>query len=393
MGFLTNLFGGETNIWTISFALIIVIVLIIAGVWLLKVLANASGTIARGKQRRLSLVDTIAIDNKRNLVLIRRDDVEHLLVISGNTETVVETGIQNDPASESRIEPKAPATKAPITKEAPNPLAQTSLAAAAVGAATTKPAPVRRTAHSATKSTRERFGLSRLLRRAAKPDSEPKIEHPAPLDFPAKENSAPVVEVKKNDTRTDKYSPPFPPRAMANGAPQENPDTDNTLKKSGPALRHKGLLMPISEMVETGVSVEKSANEDNSKPLDTDSDMKKAEEIDDHAMASIEEGADSGDENIKATPDNDDESVSVNDGKSFDNIEELPDTGDESHDTDASATNTDPDTKDTSDSQNTPASDTDNDKDEHDNDDDKDTRDLSDTNEPNDTENADKKAR
>ncbi len=178
---------------------------------------------------------------------------------------------------------------------------------------------------------------------------------------------------------------------MANGAPQENSDTDNTLKKSGPALRHKGLLMPISKMVETGVSVEKSANEDNSKPLDTDSDMKKAEEIDDHPMASIEEGTDSGDENIKATPDNDDESVSVNDGKSFDNIEELADTGDESHDTDASATNTDPDTKDTSDSQTTPASNTDNDKDEHD--DDKDTRDLSATNEPNDTENADKKAR
>lgn len=43
--------------------------------------------------RRLSVVETIALDQRRRLVLVRRDGVEHLLVLGQDGATVVESGI------------------------------------------------------------------------------------------------------------------------------------------------------------------------------------------------------------------------------------------------------------------------------------------------------------
>ena len=48
--------------------------------------------IAGGRKHRLAVLDATAIDNRRRLVLVRRDDVEHLLLIGGNNDIVVETG-------------------------------------------------------------------------------------------------------------------------------------------------------------------------------------------------------------------------------------------------------------------------------------------------------------
>jgi hypothetical protein len=43
--------------------------------------------------RRLEVVEHANLDNRRKLVLIRRDDVEHLLMTGGPVDVVVETGI------------------------------------------------------------------------------------------------------------------------------------------------------------------------------------------------------------------------------------------------------------------------------------------------------------
>jgi flagellar protein FliO/FliZ len=43
--------------------------------------------------KRIGVIEAAALDGKRRLVLIRRDEVEHLVVLGPNTETVVETGI------------------------------------------------------------------------------------------------------------------------------------------------------------------------------------------------------------------------------------------------------------------------------------------------------------
>lgn len=42
---------------------------------------------------RLSVVEHASVDGKRKLVLIRRDDVEHLLLTGGPVDVVIETGI------------------------------------------------------------------------------------------------------------------------------------------------------------------------------------------------------------------------------------------------------------------------------------------------------------
>ncbi len=93
MQFLTSLFGAENTLITALLALGIVLVLIVLGVWLLKLVFSASSNIGRGRNRRLSVVDTLALDPKRQLVIVRRDNVEHLLLVGGPQDIVVEGGI------------------------------------------------------------------------------------------------------------------------------------------------------------------------------------------------------------------------------------------------------------------------------------------------------------
>ena len=94
MGFLTSLFGGETNFLTVAIALAIVLVLIVLAVWLIKLVGDASRGVGRGRNRRLMVIDSIAIDNKRQAVIIRRDETEHLIVIGGPNDLVVEAGFE-----------------------------------------------------------------------------------------------------------------------------------------------------------------------------------------------------------------------------------------------------------------------------------------------------------
>lgn len=53
----------------------------------------ASAPMRKGAKRRLQVVEVLALDAKRRAVLMRRDDVEHLVVLGPDQQTVVETGI------------------------------------------------------------------------------------------------------------------------------------------------------------------------------------------------------------------------------------------------------------------------------------------------------------
>lgn len=59
---------------------------------------NAPLFVRGGKNRepRLAVLDAAAVDTKRRLVLIRRDNVEHLIMIGGPTDIVIESGIGLD---------------------------------------------------------------------------------------------------------------------------------------------------------------------------------------------------------------------------------------------------------------------------------------------------------
>jgi hypothetical protein len=60
---------------------------------------NAGTFVAGGRNRktRLAVMDATAVDSHRRLVLVRRDDVEHLLLIGGPTDVVVEQDIRGTP--------------------------------------------------------------------------------------------------------------------------------------------------------------------------------------------------------------------------------------------------------------------------------------------------------
>ncbi|PIR37859.1 MAG: flagellar assembly protein FliO [Alphaproteobacteria bacterium CG11_big_fil_rev_8_21_14_0_20_39_49] len=44
--------------------------------------------------KRISLEEVFYVDAKRKLLLIKRDDVEHLILLGANSETVIENNIE-----------------------------------------------------------------------------------------------------------------------------------------------------------------------------------------------------------------------------------------------------------------------------------------------------------
>lgn len=80
-------------LWTFAALVLLVVVLIIVRL----VRSLTFGTfVAGGRNRktRLAVMDATAVDSHRRLVLVRRDDVEHLIMIGGPTDVVVERDIR-----------------------------------------------------------------------------------------------------------------------------------------------------------------------------------------------------------------------------------------------------------------------------------------------------------
>ena len=70
-------------------ALIVLAVLVL----LYLVLRSLGGRVRGGKGARLGISEYHEIDKDRRLVLVRRDDYEHLVLIGGAQDLVIETGI------------------------------------------------------------------------------------------------------------------------------------------------------------------------------------------------------------------------------------------------------------------------------------------------------------
>src|SRR5262245_23706177 len=80
---------------TFFFAFVAVLALIGGAAWLVRRFANnrLGANTARGRMPRLAVIDAAAVDGRRRLVLVRRDNIEHLLMIGGPSDIVVETNI------------------------------------------------------------------------------------------------------------------------------------------------------------------------------------------------------------------------------------------------------------------------------------------------------------
>lgn len=136
MSFFDQIFGTEMPLaarFIIAFAVVLGLIALTA--WLLRQFAGkrlplpANG---RSRQPRLGVLDAFAVDARRRLVLIRRDNVEHLIMIGGPNDVVIESQIirapigqsvpvpagamaprQQQPAAQPRA-PQAPTPAAPI---------------------------------------------------------------------------------------------------------------------------------------------------------------------------------------------------------------------------------------------------------------------------------------
>ena len=108
----------------IQYVVALAFVLALIGIlfWALKKFRSSSmGTGPGG--RRLDVVEGAVIDSKRRLVLVRRDNVEHLLLIGPAHDVVVEKVIQNAATrrtaqSEPKAAPKRSSSEKPATQPA-----------------------------------------------------------------------------------------------------------------------------------------------------------------------------------------------------------------------------------------------------------------------------------
>ena len=75
------------------FASLMLVLALIGGVAYLERRFSGRLLTLNKQQHRIAIVERTVIDPKRRLVLIRRDDIEHLLLIGGTQDLVVETGI------------------------------------------------------------------------------------------------------------------------------------------------------------------------------------------------------------------------------------------------------------------------------------------------------------
>ena len=93
---------------TFLFAFIAVLALIGVAAWLVRRFANnrLGANTQRGRMPRLAVIDAAAVDGRRRLVLVRRDNVEHLLMIGGPSDIVVEPNIVRAMPNRDQMAPR-----------------------------------------------------------------------------------------------------------------------------------------------------------------------------------------------------------------------------------------------------------------------------------------------
>lgn len=134
MQYLTTLLGDGKPLLQIVLGLAAALLVLLIAVALYRAILGrrirgAAG--GRARQPRLGVVDAYELDRQRQLVLIRRDNVEHLVMIGGPNDILIESTIsrvsvpqdaraQKDfAAADAAVEPPAPMMTPPVIAVAP----------------------------------------------------------------------------------------------------------------------------------------------------------------------------------------------------------------------------------------------------------------------------------
>jgi hypothetical protein len=107
------------SVVTWLFLAAVLVAAIVAGLWTYRVATTGDTSLSLSwlfpprPEPRLGVMEHARVDNRRTLVLIRRDDVEHLIMTGGPIDMVIETGIttpreEAPQADAERQEPEPP---------------------------------------------------------------------------------------------------------------------------------------------------------------------------------------------------------------------------------------------------------------------------------------------
>jgi flagellar protein FliO/FliZ len=102
--------GTSMQALTFFFAFVAVLALIGLAAWLVRRFAGnrLGANTTRGRMPRLAVIDAAAVDGRRRLVLVRRDNIEHLLMIGGPSDIVVESNIVRALPGRDQLPQRAP---------------------------------------------------------------------------------------------------------------------------------------------------------------------------------------------------------------------------------------------------------------------------------------------
>ncbi len=176
-------------------ALIVVVVLLVALAWLFRRFSGSTHFGGRG--HRLSVVDAAPVDGRRRLLLVRRDDVEHLVMIGGPNDLLVESRILRGPPTVA-ARPAGPVVTS-VPTAVPAPSEEETRARSLPGAA----------ALASAVASAGAFVRSRMNRSPAEPEGHRPIESPIDDDTLF---DAPLG-------RAETAPPPPPPRPKPIGEP------------------------------------------------------------------------------------------------------------------------------------------------------------------------------
>lgn len=177
-------------LWTFAALILLVVILLV-----IKVVRNLTfGTfVAGGRNRktRLAVMDATAVDSHRRLVLVRRDDIEHLILIGGPTDVVVERDIRlaaprrpaltGDAGQQQATAAARPRAPQPAPAPAPAPIRQAPAATQPAAAARPRaPAPAPKPAASSQPTAKvmplPSYGTTNGSTRYAPPPSNDSID-------------------------------------------------------------------------------------------------------------------------------------------------------------------------------------------------------------------------
>ncbi len=191
--------AGDSNMQVITFVLAFVVVLALIGVtaWLVRRFAGSrlGANANRGRMPRLAVIDAAAVDGRRRLVLVRRDNIEHLLMIGGPTDIVVEPNIVRAmPGRDQMSSRPAVAPEAALPRAAPLPDAAWNESEAARSDSFDLPEP-------------------ELPPRQARPSFADELRRPPPPIAERRNDPLAGLTAERSEPRPDPMPPRLPPRS------------------------------------------------------------------------------------------------------------------------------------------------------------------------------------